>query len=282
MALGGEKRQESLKKVGIGLFNVIAINPTKEELEGIYGVEIEKEPVYLSEKDGIAHMDVDFFLEEVNTKTIIKYRVFLDDKIVMDKTKTKTQYLNQLGRQQWVDDESNLNEKFTAYPYHKARAGEAELIAFLDAWMDIDRKKPYNLEVNWTRLMAGNVSELTDVLKSDLTREVVGCATVRIVDKDGEVNEYQGIYRKFLPGYTFKYFNTAVLDEDKINSLRNQKATQKETKKYLKNYESFVVDITDRENGCKDIYTLSPIRDYVKGETLVATNDVIQEDDLGY
>lgn len=51
--------------VGLGTSRVLAVNPTKAELEKIYGREIEKEPNYVIEQDGQKGVCVDIIVQTV-------------------------------------------------------------------------------------------------------------------------------------------------------------------------------------------------------------------------
>ena len=64
-AKGRESVSEgSIKRyIGVAPFTVIAVNPTKKEMEEIYGTTLEKEPEYISEKDGVKTVRLDFILK---------------------------------------------------------------------------------------------------------------------------------------------------------------------------------------------------------------------------
>src|SRR5688572_10724689 len=115
MAFSGTKneRKEFKKQVGVGEFEVVAINPDSEKLKELWGVdEIKKEPEYEGEKDGYTTLKLTFYLKEVRTGSIFNVMFFLQDKEVVNKVGDKHQYLNSIGRSTWVEDESKLNEKF--------------------------------------------------------------------------------------------------------------------------------------------------------------------------
>lgn len=277
---------DDTKKVGIGEFEVAEFNKP-EDSDG-------KEIVYTGEsKEGNKTFRLAITLKEVKTGKYFPLSFFLEDRERTNKNGDKTQYINQLGRTSWADKVENLHEKFTASPYHAARIGEEEVTNFLMSWLNIDRKAPYDMSIDWKALMKGNVKEFTDLMKSDLAsddkgnpRTIVGMAIVRVAEKDGEVKEYQGIYnRKLLPGYTMKFFRTTKFTPELIQDLREKKERYAEAKSgYLKNYEEFILDISSSEYGIKSdtAYFLGEMKEYDPTENMVAGDKVLDETSSDY
>jgi hypothetical protein len=276
MSIQATKREgfSDEKMVGIGEFEVLEFNRELDK-DG-------KEIKYLGEKDGDTTFRIAITCKEVKTGKLFPLTFYLTDKEMVSKS-GKHQFINAVGRTTYSDDIENLTEKFVAFPYHKARSGEAELVAFLDAWLDIDRKQSYDLTPNWKALMSGSVKELKDLQKTDLPRTITGMATVRVVEKDGELKEYQQIYsRNILPGYNMKFFRTTQFTPEKLEALREQDKMASETKKWLKSYEKFAVDVTDPEYGIKDSYYLGVLKLYNPDENIVAGDKVLSEEDANY
>lgn len=122
--------------------------------------------------------------------------------------------------------------------------------------------------------MKGNVKDLKDQVGGEFATPVTALATIKTVEKDDGVKEYQTIYNKgFLPAYSIKQFrlldysNTAT-----INGLRTKKS------KDLKPHERFVLNVVG-EYGCRDFYILKDLKEYNSGDNLVASDKVIAEDD---
>lgn len=88
MSISGVKKQQTEqnyeKKVGLFVANVIAINPTAEEYKDVLGIELKEDSKmtdYLGEsKDGNDTVRVDFWIEEIKTKTKFKLGFYLEDK----------------------------------------------------------------------------------------------------------------------------------------------------------------------------------------------------------
>ena len=275
----GEKRESQFDDgLFVGLFKatVVKINPE----ENSKGEEIK----YLTEKEGVKTMRITITLKEVDSGKFFNASFFLKDKPQESRNGNTTQYINSVGWTMYTDSPDNLSNAFKEHAYHVARQGEEELVRFIDAWLDIDRKQKYNLEFEWEQLMKGNVKEIRDLMKSDLPREVLAVATVRVQEKDGEIKEYQDVYnRKFLPGYNMKFFKSTSWTPDYIEKLRERFAEIKRTKEgKLKVYEKFMVEITDKEHGIKDHYYPGILRKYDSTENVAAGSKIVVEDDLDY
>jgi hypothetical protein len=58
------------------------------------------------------------------------------------------------------------------------------------------------LEIDWKPLRRGNVKEIKSQIDGEYATSVVALATIKTVEKEGEVKEYQNVYNKgFLPSY---------------------------------------------------------------------------------
>ena len=288
-SIGGKKRENTgggdfSKKVGLFEANVIAINPTAEEFKDILGMELKedsKAAEYLGEtKDGNNYLRVDFWLEEVKNKDKFKVSFFLEDKERENKDQTKNQYINSIGMCSWAADENDLAEWFTkGRDFRVAYTGEEDLYNFMRTWLsELDyRDADTVLQLEWKKLMRGNVKDLKDQIDGEWAKSVVALATVIVKEKDGESKEYQGIYNKaFVGGYSLKQFRLVDYGDRRIQeSLKNKKPRD------LKAHEKFVMNIIG-EYGCKDYYTLKDLQDYNADDNLVASDAHISDDGSDY
>jgi len=282
--IGGKKREnfENGKKIGLFEGKVVAINPTVEEFNEVLGIPVEEDKSieYLSEKDGTTMLRLEFWLEEIKSKQKMKVTFFLKDSVRTNREGTKTQYINELGSCTWADDETNLADWFTKRDYREAKTGEEAMYKFLRTWLgNLDyRDASTTLNIDWKKLMKGNVSELKAQLGGELTTNVGCLATVRNVDKDGETKQYQGVYdRDFLPAYALKNFR--LVDYTKPETIKAIAAKLPKDRKF---HEKFVMAVVDPEHGCKDSYTLKSLRDYDPGEDFVASSEVLTEEGSDY
>lgn len=288
MNIGGKKREstqlpEFTKKVGLFEARVIAINPDAEEYKEVIGMELKEDSKaleYLGEnQDGDTKLRVDIWLEEVKNGDKFKVSFFLEDKERVNKDGSKTQYINNIGSCSWADDPNNLAEWFTKRDYRKAYVGEEDFYNFLRTWLgDLDyRDAETTLQLEWKKLMKGNLKDLKSQIDGEYCTNIVALATIRTVIKEDETKEYQGVYSKgFLPAYAIKQFRLVDFNNPAIiKGLRAKKS------KDLKPYERFVLDVTG-EYGCKDFFILKDIRDYNPEDNLVASDKPIADDDSSY
>lgn len=288
--IGGAKREATVfenkdftKKVGLFEATVVAVNPDTEEFKEILNMELKedsKQTEYLgTSKDGNKTLRIDFWLEEVNKKDKFKVTFFLENKEKENKDQTKKQYINNIGTCSWADDPNNLAEWFSSRDYRQAFVGEEELYNFMRSWLgNIDFKdKAAILELDWSKLMKGNVKDLKSQVNGEWCTNIGALATVKVIEKEDGVKEYQGVYNKaFLPSYSIKQFKLVDYNSSNILSgLRTKKS------KDLKPHERFVLNVVG-DYGCKDFFILKDIRDYNAEENLVASDKVITEDDSDF
>jgi hypothetical protein len=288
-SIGGKKRENTgggdfSKKVGLFEANVIAINPSLEEFKDKLGMDLKedsKAAEYLGEtRDGNNYLRVDFWLQRVNQDEKYKVSFFLEDKERENKDGTKKQYINSIGMCSWAADENDLAEWFTkGRDYRVAYVGEEDFYNFLRTWLsELDyRDAKTVLQIEWKKLMRGNIKDLRDQVNGEYAKSIVALATVIVKERDGESKEYQGIYSKaFVGGYALKQFRLVDYSNPKTQeSLKNKKPRD------LKAHEKFVLNIIG-EYGCKDYYTLKDIQDYNPDDNLVASDSYISEDGDDY
>lgn len=284
-SIGGKKREVSgndsnfSKKVGLFEATVVAINPDAQEYKEILGMELKEDSKALDylgkSQDGNTNLRIDIWLEQVKTGDKFKATFFLEDKVKENKDQTKKQYINAVGVTSWADDPNNLPQWFSGREFRPAFVGEDDFYGFLKTWLgNLDyRDAETTLQVDWKKMMRGNLNDLKSEINGEWCTNVVALATIKTVIKDDEVKEYQGMYTKaFLPAYALKQFRLVDYKNNKVlDSLRNKKA------KDLKPHEKFVVNVTG-EYGSKDYFTLADIREYNPDDNLVSSDAVLSDD----
>jgi hypothetical protein len=286
--IGGKKREQSQVsdfKKSVGLFEatVVAINPDIEEYKEKLGMELKEDSKaveYLgTSQDGNKTLRVDVWLEDVKNNNKFKATFFLENKEKENKDKTKKQYINNIGSCSWADDANNLPTWFAARDYRVAFVGEEELYNFMRTWLgELDyRDAETTLQLDWAKMMKGNVKDLKAQVNGEWCSNIVALATIKTVQKEDEIKEYQGVFNKgFLPSYSLKLFRLVnYSDQSVLNNLRAKKS------KDLKPHERFVINVTG-EYGCKDFYTFKDLKEYNTDDNLVASDKVIAEDDAEY
>ena len=288
--IGGEKRQsvqfeekEFPKKIGLFEARVIAVNPTTEEYADVLGRQLKedsKATEYLgTSKDGNARLRIDFWLEEVKTQEKFKLTFFFENKEKENKDQTKKQYINNIGRCTWADSPNNLPTWFKERENRVAFVGEEDLYNFLRSWLsNIDySSKKSTLQLEFNKLIKGNVKELKEQINGEWAANIVALATISSKETPDGVKEYQGVYNKaFLPAYSIKAFR--LLD---YNAAGTVSALRQKSSKDLKPHERFVLNVVG-EYGCKDFFTFKELKDYNSDDNLVSSDKVIAEDDSDY
>jgi hypothetical protein len=290
--IGGVKRESAgsgentnfPKKVGLFESEIVAINPTIEEYSTILGMDLKegsKATDYLGEtRDGNTYLRVDVWLKQVKTENLFKVSFFLEDRERENRDQTKKQYINSVGMSAWAADEADLWDWFTkGRDFRVAYIGEEELYDFMRTWLSkLDyRHADTVLQLDWKKLMRGNIGDLKTEVNGEWCNTVVALATVVVKERDGETKEYQGIYNKgFLGGYTMKQFRLVdYTDKRTLDSLRSRKPRD------LKPHERFAVRVSG-EYGCKDYYILKEIEEYNPGDNLVASDSYISDEGSDY
>lgn len=267
-AVKGKVREDRAYAKSVGLFEagVVAMNPSREELEKLLGIEMDKDPEYLKEdeKDGVQTLRLTVWLKEVVKGQLFPVQFFLKDAPRTNKDGTKNQYLNSVGDTSWADDPTNLPEWFTdnGRTYRVANVGEEEMYKFFRSWLKIDtRDVDAVLDFDWKKLMRGNIKELTDCMNTPYAATLVALATIA-TSKDGE-KEYQQVYnRAFLPGSMMKFF-----------TLGGKKVPKMVTK--------FIDNVEDLDYGCKQFYgaELLPLHEYNPAENVASGDDTAISED---
>ena len=288
--IGGEKRQspvfedkEFAKKVGLFEARVIAVNPTTEEYSDVLGRQLKedsKATEYLgTSKDGNARLRLDFWLEEVKSQEKYKLTFFIENKEKENKDQTKKQYINNIGRCTWADSPNNLPTWFKERENRVAFVGEEDLYNFLRSWLsniDFSSKKS-TLQLEFNKLIKGNVKELKEQINGEWATNIVALATISSKETEDGTKEFQNVYNKsFLPPYSIKAFR--LLDYNKAETVSG---LRQKGSKDLKPHERFVLNVVG-EYGCKDYFTFKELKEYNSEDNLVSSDKVIAEDDGDY
>jgi len=283
--IGGKKRdvKDFGKKIGLMLGKVVAVNPNEEEYKEVLGITLQegsKATEYLGEsKDQNTTLRVNVWVEEAKNKQFYPITFFLENKIKANKEGTKKQYINNIGVCSWADDPNNLPKWFKERDYREAYVGEEELYGFMRTWLGtLDFKDAETVfQIDWKKLMKGNVSEIKAQIGGEYCTSFVSLATVKTVGEETDAKEYQGVFNKaFLPEYSLKYFRTTDYSKPEIQAkLKAIKSSD------LKPHERFVLNVIS-DYGCKDFYILKDLKDYDPADNVVASNKPILEADDSY
>jgi hypothetical protein len=153
IAKGNETKEVSFKRyTGIGNVNVLAINPTKAELAKL-GREVEEEPVYVTEKDGVKSIRLSLYVKPIEIDEILTMSFFIRNQRFASKDKGTFQVIDSYARTAWVNDEqlknhdipvySNGNAASIANNYRPAFSGEDNFTQFVKTYLGIPNLTAY-------------------------------------------------------------------------------------------------------------------------------------------
>lgn len=251
MALAqGKESTEGLeikRYIGVAPVYVLAVNPNKTKLEELYGRSLDKEPEYVTEKDGVKSARIDFIVKTNAEKCdgielITKVSFFVANDFVYGKEKTKTKVIDKYGRTAWVTKEELKEHAIPQYStgpanidkdYRQCYRGEEELTEFLKAYLNIDNVQTYdNTTGKWKMVehpemcearldhiedyFKSNFKELVDGVNSQPNNQVKVLFGVKTTDDN---KQYQDVFTQKVLRNGVRKYNTlqAVLDEKKAN-----------------------------------------------------------------
>lgn len=182
--------------VGAENFKVVGLNPTKAELEVLYGREINFDPEYIGEtevEDGdgkrtVPQIRLDFYLSNEDDSITTKLQFYIAN--THHKSQTgKFKCINNFGKDAWLSQEAIQNKQvpenmqwYSADGVKVAKRGEVELISFLvnllnlpfnlDKVSDISEAYANITKEQWIAIFTGDVSMLKAIL--DTTNNKIG------------------------------------------------------------------------------------------------------------
>jgi len=247
IAKGNETKEVSFKRyTGIGNVNILAVNPTKAELAKL-GREVEEEPVYVTEKDGVKKIKVTLYVKPIEIDEILIMKFSIKNQRFASPTKGTFQVIDSYGRTAWVTEDqlktheipvsstgSAINvakdyrpsfigeDSFTQFV--KTYMGIPNLTAYIDGqWVPNPKATPADCEVRFDhidRWFNGDVKEIKDTFAG---RPINTAQVMFGIGTDDQNREYQTFFSdKFYKGFkttSGKYQSEGFAKElDKINT----------------------------------------------------------------
>ena len=245
---------EIKRYTGVGSVFVVGVNPSKAELEKLYDRELDKDPEYLTEKDGVTSARIDFIIKTDPTakcsngiELLTKFSMFIRNEYRFNKDKTKVQVIDKYGRTAWVTKEQAKNHEIPVYKngpanidkdYRPAYVGEEDITNFLKLFLGISNVEkwvkneatgrrevvglvdnPEDCECRLENIedyFKGKFNEIKDAINLMPNNKVKVLFGVRTTD---EGKQYQDVYtRKFLSNTVSVYDKLA---EDVQNNKDN-------------------------------------------------------------
>lgn len=241
--VGKESVEGSFKMYkGMAAFNIVAVNPTKAELEALTGRELENEPEYVGKTDeGKEQVRVVFYGKTApdaklnnGIELLIPISFMLTKDYRVGQTSGKYQIIDKFGRTAWATKEevqSKAIPQYTSGPanisadYRLAWQGEEFLTDFLIQWLNIPGPAVYKdkvwvmkentddseVSLDMAALFKGDVKELKELVTLATAYTVKGAVGIRTVDNENGTRQYQAIF-------TRKFAKNAVTDYSKIDA----------------------------------------------------------------
>lgn len=276
----GKKSEEAVFKLytGVGVVNVLAVNPNKAKAEAILGRELKDEPVYTGTlDDGKKYVRVTFYVKtdeeaKINNKInlISTINFMITEAPVVGSNSGKVKVIDKYDRTAWVTKEEFDKKAIPVYSngpakissdYRPLYQGEENLIEFLTAWLNLPPTEEYdnsigkfkevsNLEacgtgLDITKIIKGDISDIAEVIPT-VSNYGVKCAIG--VRTTNEGRQYQEIYnRMFLKNSSSNY---EKLDADIQNVKNNGGLSSSEFS--TKPLHEYVVEATDFSTETKE------------------------------
>lgn len=245
----------SIKRfIGVASVFIIGVNPAKEELEKLYGRELESAPEYVGEaevgeegnKRKVPQVRLDFITKADPEKYkdgagepldfISKVSLFIRKEYRYNKDQTKVQVIDKYGNTAWVGVEDAKNHVIPMYSngpanidkdYRPAYYGEEDLIKFLIAYLNIPSPLKFVKDENkyvWqdaTKLpdSEATLEHIEDYFKGDFTE----ISTILGYQPNNKLKVLFGIRttddnKQYQTAYTRMFLKNNVTDYSKLDA----------------------------------------------------------------
>jgi hypothetical protein len=168
---------------GLSNFNVIAVNPTMDELHKL-GIMVKAEPNYYVEFSGEEYFKVTFWVKNEDLTT--RLEVLVNSKPRVSQS-GKNQWINNIGQSTW-SEEAPQYEWWKSEGERHALTGEETLINFVKTWANVANGDEVFFD-SIVKIVKGDITEvkaLVGLLENNQVRLLIGV-------KDGK---YQSVYMK--------------------------------------------------------------------------------------
>lgn len=256
--------------IGVAPVYVLAVNPSKKELEDIYGRELEKDVVYTSEvtinDKQVKQVRIDFLVktdaEVTNVDLTTKISFFINKEYQFNSNKDKIQMINKYGETTWIPIENVKPEGvilpetlswFDPAGIRPAYMGEELLTHFIKTYLNIPAK-------SYTK-KSGEVVTIANL--SDAEAQLENIAKYF----DNDFQELKNII-KLQPKNKIKCVFGVKTNDD--NALYQAVYTKKFLKNNVSDYSKIQSDIRDAQsNGAfkNTVFDVCPIKEYTIEKT---------------
>ena len=169
---------------GLTNVNIIAVNPTMEELHAL-DIKVKTEPTYIVNIVDKEYNKITFWVK--NDDGNYRFDVLMQDASRVSQT-GKHQWMNNIGQSTWSEEEPTY-DWWKSEGERKAYVGEETLVNFVKAWANVRQGDEVTFETI-ANIAKGDVTELrqlVNALQQNQVRVLVGV-------KD---DKYQSVYSKY-------------------------------------------------------------------------------------
>lgn len=241
--VGKESVEGSFKMYkGMAAFNIVAVNPTKAELEALTGREIENDLEYVGKTDeGKEQVRVVFYARTASDaklnngiELLVPVSFILTRDYKVGQTSGKCQIIDKFGRTAWATKEEVQSRSIPQYSsgpanisadYRPAWQGEEFLVDFLIQWLNIPNPANYKdgkwimkedpsdseVSLDMAALFKGDVKELKELVTLAAAYTVKGAVGIKTVDNENGTRQYQTVFPR-------KFAKNAVTDYSRIDA----------------------------------------------------------------
>lgn len=192
--------------IGVANCAVKGVNPNKKEMEELYNISLDKDPVYVSEVEvegvKVPNARITFAVKPVlkddsEDIPMQSHTLFIQKRYRYNRDKTKVQVIDKYGRTAWVTIDQCKNHEIPVYSngpanldkdYRPAYVGEEELTDFLIKYLNIPSPMKYNQEekkwymVNNPEDSVCRLDHIEDYFKGDVS-EVISAINLQPANK---------------------------------------------------------------------------------------------------
>lgn len=294
------------KSIGLGVYTVLGVNLSNEELKehGFYVKEgdenVERE--FTGDKEGVDTVRLEFACQSVvNENDRKKFSFFLENEVRQNKTATLTHFINSQGAISWStnpDKYVGINTEYDVYftglnnvlTPRPALKGEEELMLFMKSvFANMDWKAGATLVYDTKKWFKGNFNELNKDLQTEFASSVIVANTIKEKQADEGVKHVESFYNKaFAPGSYWKFLvNKKEFTETDAESIQKRFDTNKtkkdrKEKSYINPLETLVMKMSDVEHGCKDTMYLGILKPFNAEDFVATSSNTVSETSSDY
>lgn len=288
-AKGNQSTDNEIKRyIGVAPVTVLAVNPSKKELEDIYGTSLSGDPQYISEIEvgedhhKVKNLRVDFIIKTDAERSngidfISKISFFVRKEYRYNSAKTKVQVIDKYGRTAWVTIEQAKAHEIPVYSngpanidkeYRPAFYGEEDLTNFFkrylgipnvmkyinNTWIMID--KPQDAEArldNIAKCFEGDFSELKDSIALQPNNKVKVMFGVKTSNDN---KQYQTVYTQMILGnntYDYSKLDKDLQERKANGAYSNTEFFAEPIKEYTVEATNFSDNTSTNENSTSDL-----------------------------